>query len=211
MRLRSLLLSGALLVVLASATTLAVASRRIDAEQAAYSTPSAGRCTPTTLNRSAVLPGTGLAVSPLPDSYDASTQTQISLLGAAPGAIGAVHVSGSQTGTHAGRLLAYSQGDGASFVPAQGVPAGRDRDRARQRQGRRQRQPFAYHFVVAHQDPVDYAAAVTAPHGLHRDAALPLAPGTRTTRAGRDAPAPPRQPPAICSPRPTAAPAPAGR
>ncbi len=59
-------------MVLASATTLALASRRITAEQAAYSAPSAGRCTPSTLNASAVLPGTGLAVSPLPDSYDAS-------------------------------------------------------------------------------------------------------------------------------------------
>src|SRR5271170_5357292 len=116
MRLRSLLLAGALLVVLASATTLAVASRRIDAEQAAYSTPSAGRCTPTTLNRSAVLPGTGLAVSPLPDSYDASTQTQISLLGVPSGELSGVSVRGSRTGRHGGRLKAYSQGDGASFV-----------------------------------------------------------------------------------------------
>jgi hypothetical protein len=164
MRLRSLLLTGALLVVLASATTLAVASRRIDAEQAAYSTPSAGRCTPTTLNRSAVLPGTGLAVSPLPDSYDASTQTQISLLGAAPSAIGAVHVSGSQTGAHAGRLLAYSQGDGASFVPARGfLPGETVTVRGSVRVGARE-QPFAYHFVVARQNPVDYAAAVTLPH-----------------------------------------------
>ena len=69
-------------VVLASATTLALGSRRISAEQSAYTAPSAGRCTPTTLNVSAVLPGTSLAVSPLPDSYDASPQTQISLLGA---------------------------------------------------------------------------------------------------------------------------------
>jgi hypothetical protein len=39
-RVRSLLLGGAVLVVLASATTLALASRRISAEQAAYSAPS---------------------------------------------------------------------------------------------------------------------------------------------------------------------------
>ena len=94
-RLHRLLAGGAALVVLASATTLALASRRISAEQAAYSAPSVGRCTPTTLNRSAVLPGTTLAVSPLPDSYDASTQTQISLLGAPASAIAHVHVSGS--------------------------------------------------------------------------------------------------------------------
>jgi hypothetical protein len=164
MRLRSFLVAGAVLVVLASATTLALASRRIDAEQAAYSLPSAGRCTPATLNGSAVLPGTGLAVSPLPDSYDASTQTQISLLGAPSGAIGAVHVTGSQTGSHSGRLIAYSQGDGASFVPAHGfLPGETVTVRGSVRVGTRE-QPFAYHFVVAHQDPVDYAAAVAVPH-----------------------------------------------
>jgi hypothetical protein len=164
MRLRSLLAGGAVLVVLASATTLALASRRIKAEQAGYSVPNAGRCTPTTLNGSAVLPGTGLAVSPLPDSYDASTQTQISLLGAPPGKIGAVHVSGSQTGSHSGRLIAYSQGDGASFVPAHGfVPGETVTVRGTVKVGARE-QPFAYHFVVAHQDPVDYSAAVTQPH-----------------------------------------------
>ncbi len=163
MRLRSLLAGGAAVVVLASATTLALASRRITAEQAAYSAPSAGRCTPSTLNASAVLPGTGLAVSPLPDSYDASTQTQISLLGAPASAIGAVHVSGSQTGSHAGRLLAYSQGDGASFVPSRGfLPGETVTVRGTVRVGSAER-PFAYHFVVAHQDPVDYAAAVTVP------------------------------------------------
>lgn len=163
MRLRSVLACGAALVVLASATTLALASRRITAEQAAYSAPSAGRCTPTTLNASAVLPGTGLAVSPLPDSYDASTQTQISLLGAPAGAIGPVHVSGSLTGSHSGRLLAYSQGDGASFVPARGfLPGETVTVRGAVKVGSARR-PFAYHFVVAHQDPVDYAAAVAVP------------------------------------------------
>jgi Arylsulfotransferase (ASST) len=164
MRLRSVLLASALLVVLASATTLALASRRIDAEQAAYGVPSVGRCTPTTLNRSAILPGTGLAVSPLPDSYDASTQTQISLLGAAPSAIAAVHVSGSQTGAHSGRLLAYSQGDGASFVPTRGfLPGETVTVRGRVTVGA-VAHPFAYHFVVARQNPVDYAAAVPVAH-----------------------------------------------
>jgi hypothetical protein len=164
MRPRSFLVGGAALVVLASATTLALASRRIDAEQAAYSVPSVGRCTPSTLNRSALLPGTGLAVSPLPDSYDASAQTQISLLGAPAGAIEAVRVSGSQTGSHAGRLLAYSQGDGASFVPARAFQPGETVTvRGTVKLGAA-KQPFAYHFVIAHQDPVDYAAAVPVAH-----------------------------------------------
>ncbi len=162
-RLRSLLLGGAACVVLASATTLALASRRITAEQAAYNVPSAGRCTPSTLNSSAVLPGTGLAVSPLPDSYDASPQTQISLLGAPSSAIGGVRVSGSQTGSHAGRLLAYSQGDGASFVPSKPfLPGETVTVRGSVKVGSAER-AFAYRFVVAHEDPVDYAAAVSVP------------------------------------------------
>jgi len=166
-RLRSLLIGGAALVVLASATTLALASRRITAEQAAYSAPSAGRCTPTTLNGSAVLPGTGLAVSPLPDSFDASTETQISLLGAPPSLLGAVHVSGSQTGSHDGRLIAYSQGDGASFVtPRPFAPGETVTVHGRVKVGSRT-QPFAYHFVIAHQDPVDYAAAAALPQDFN--------------------------------------------
>src|SRR5271165_7092690 len=163
MRLRSFLVGGAALVALASATTLALASRRIDAEQAAYSVPSAGRCTPATLNRSALLPGTSIAVSPLPDSYDASTQTQISLLGAPASAIGAVRVSGSQTGSHSGHLLAYSQGDGASFVPARAFQPGETVTVRGTVKLATARQSFAYHFVVAHQSPVDYAAAVAVP------------------------------------------------
>ncbi len=45
-------------------------------------------------------------------------QTQISFLGAPASALSHLSVTGSQTGAHAGRLLAYSQGDGASFVPS---------------------------------------------------------------------------------------------
>jgi Arylsulfotransferase (ASST) len=165
-RLRGLLLGGGALVVLASATTLALASRRIEAEQAAYSVPSAGRCTPSKLNASALLPGTSIAVSPLPDSFDASTETQISLLGAPPSALGAVHVSGSQTGSHSGRLIAYSQGDGASFVtPKPFAPGETVTVRGSVKVGSKT-QPFAFHFVVAHQDPVDYAAAA-APSQQH--------------------------------------------
>ena len=79
---RRLLVIGSMIVVLSSLTTLALASRRIADEQAAFAAPSAGRCVPSTLNRSAVLPGTSVAVTPLPDSYDALPRTQVSLLGA---------------------------------------------------------------------------------------------------------------------------------
>jgi hypothetical protein len=67
-RLRGLLLCVGLLVLCCSATALAFAAKRIVTAQAASA--SAPRCVPSTLNRSAVLPGTTLAVSPLPDSFD---------------------------------------------------------------------------------------------------------------------------------------------
>jgi hypothetical protein len=90
----------------------------------AASTPTAPRCVPSALNRSALLPGTNLAVSPLPESLDASTATQISLLGVPASQLLHVQVSGSRTGAHAGRLEGYSQGDGASFVPSKPFQAG---------------------------------------------------------------------------------------
>ncbi len=162
MRLRRGLLGGALLVVLASTTALVFASRRISAEQSAYTAPSAGRCTPATLNRSAILPGTTLAVSPLPDSYVASPATQISLLGAPASAIGDLRVSASQTGSHAGRLLAYSQGDGASFVPSKPFVSGETVTvRGKVHEGSRT-QPFAFHFVIAHEDVSLAGAAATS-------------------------------------------------
>lgn len=159
MRLRRALVIGALVVVCISVIALALASRRIVAEQAAFSAPSAAACVPSALNRSALLPGTGVAVSPLPDSLDASPDTQISMLGAPASDLGGVRVSASQTGSHSGRLRAYSQGDGASFVPSRPFRAGETvtvRGRVKVGPARR---TFAYHFVVAHPDAVVYAAA----------------------------------------------------
>jgi Arylsulfotransferase (ASST) len=163
MPLRSLLAVASALTVLASATTLALAARRISAEQTAYAAASAPRCTPTTPNRSALLPGTGVGVSPLPDSYDASPRTQISLLGAPAGAISGIQVDGSASGRQSGRLVAYSQGDGASFVPSTSfVPGETVTVRGAVKVGA-SKQPFAFHFAVAHREPVDYAAATFAP------------------------------------------------
>jgi Arylsulfotransferase (ASST) len=162
MRLRKGLLCGALLVVLASGTALAFASRRIAAEQSAYSAPSAGRCAPTTLNRSTVLPGTTLAVSPLPDSYVASPATQISLLGAPVSALSDIRVSGSQTGLHTGRLLAYSQGDGGSFVPNRPFVSGETVTVHGKVNGGSRTQPFAFKFVIAHEDVSLAGAAATS-------------------------------------------------
>ncbi len=164
-RLRKGLLAGAVFVVIASATTLAIASRRIVAEQAAFRAPTAARCYPSTLNRSATLPGTSLNVSPLPDTYEASARAQISLLGAPAESIGGLHVSGSESGSHSGRLRAYSQGDGASFVPSEPFSRGETVTVRGEVKAGTHTQRFAYHFVVATQDVVPFAKP-SPPSGL---------------------------------------------
>ena len=58
-----------------------------------------------------------IGVSPIPGSHTALPTTQISIVGVPASKIGTIRVIGSVTGVHGGRLLAYSQGDGASFVP----------------------------------------------------------------------------------------------
>jgi hypothetical protein len=74
--------------------------------------------------RSAQLPGTHVYASPAPGSGTASPHTQISFLGASPGTIGDVSVVGSASGHHSGRVAPFSQGDGASFLPAQPFRSG---------------------------------------------------------------------------------------
>jgi Arylsulfotransferase (ASST) len=149
---RRLLLGGSMIVVLSSATTLAVASRRIADEQAAFAAPAAGRCVPTTLNRSAVLGGTSLAVTPLPGSYDALPRTQISLLGAPPQALSGVAVKGSVSGDHGGRLRGYTQGDGASFVPSAPFVSGETVRVTGSVSAGGHRQRFSFQFVIARED-----------------------------------------------------------
>jgi len=81
-------------------------------------------CLPASLAHSAALPGTGLDVSPEPGTDTANPHTQISFLGVPAAAIHTVTVVGRRSGSHSGRLLTYSQGDGASFVPAAPFAAG---------------------------------------------------------------------------------------
>jgi len=158
------LFCAGVLVALCSATTLALASKRIVAEQGAFRAPAAARCEPAKPNVSAVLPGTSLAVSPLPGSYDASPYTQISLLGAPTGALSGVRVSGSKTGSHSGGLRGYSQGDGASFVPSRPFRSGETVTvRGRVRSGSRT-QRFGFQFVVATPDRLPYSPP-TLPSG----------------------------------------------
>ncbi len=120
---RGLTWGNATLLVFAAAVGLG--GEDVVSRAASTPTPTtAPRCVPTALNRSAVVPGTNLAVSPLPESLDASASTQISLLGVPVTELSHVQVSGSRTGAHTGQLEGYSQGDGASFVPAKPFQAG---------------------------------------------------------------------------------------
>jgi len=81
-------------------------------------------CLPDTLQHSAALARTGVVVSPAPGTVTANPATQISFLGASAGDIDVVSVVGARSGPHPGRLRAYSQGDGASFVPASAFARG---------------------------------------------------------------------------------------
>jgi hypothetical protein len=156
-RLRRGLLAGALLIAVLAGAALAFASKHIAAEQAAYSGSSSGRCTPERIDASDALPETGVAVSPMPGSYDAGPETQISLLGVPASKLSAISVTGSQTGSHPGRLEAYSQGDGGSFVPEKPFEPGETVTVTGDVDTGSGTKPFAYHFTVARLDPIAYS------------------------------------------------------
>jgi hypothetical protein len=119
---------GALLVVGAAALALGGYA----SSSAAGSAASAPACLPAKLVQSATLPGASVDVSPAPGSVTANPNAQISFLGVRGSSIHQVSAVGSTSGGHAGRLLSFSQGDGASFVPAKAfAPGERVRVRAR--------------------------------------------------------------------------------
>ncbi|HEY2570392.1 MAG TPA: arylsulfotransferase family protein [Solirubrobacteraceae bacterium] len=156
-RLRKGLVIGGLVVALGCAATIALAAHRIKAEEAAFKAPAAARCMPSTSNVSATLPGTTLSVSPLPDSYDANSHTQISLAGVPAAALSSVGVRGSHSGKHDGHLRPYSQGDGASFVLDDPLSEGETATvRGKLRSGS-STHAFAFHFTVATQDVLPYS------------------------------------------------------
>jgi hypothetical protein len=78
---------------------------------------SAPTCVPASMETSALQAG-AVTISPLPGSRDASPQTQISFLGLPARDVAVDSVTGSRSGAHPGHLASYSQGDGASFLPA---------------------------------------------------------------------------------------------
>ncbi len=75
-------------------------------------------CVPQSYTHDAALASGRVDVSPAPGTVSANPHTQISFLGVPIGEIHDVRVSGSRTGPHSGDLKAYSQGDGASFLPS---------------------------------------------------------------------------------------------
>ena len=59
-----------------------------------------------------------VSVFPIPGARVAAPQTQITFRGVAVAHLGSVLVTGSRTGRHTGRLVADSDGQGGSFLPA---------------------------------------------------------------------------------------------
>jgi hypothetical protein len=120
-------------------------------------------CAPARLNASAALAGGAITVSPAPDTLDASYLTQISFLGVPAADIADVSVSGSRSGAHSGRLLAYSQADGASFLPRQPFAQGEVVTvHAVLRRGA-STTPFAWRFTVAEVDAVSRSLETPPP------------------------------------------------
>jgi hypothetical protein len=113
------------------------------------------------LNSSALKAGLA-TVSPLSGSRDASPRTQISFLGVPAAALAVLSVRGSRTGAHSGRLAAYSQGNGASFLPDRPFAEGeRVTVRARVRAGSTAR-TLIDQFAIAGQDPL-----TSTPEAIH--------------------------------------------
>ena len=120
-------------------------------------------CVPSRLNVSAALAGSRVTVSPEPDSRDASVATQISMLGPPASELAHVSVSGSLSGVHTGRLVAYSQGDGASFVPAKPFTQGETVSVHAQLDEGSKAIPFAWRFTAAVQDHGGHAGGSPRP------------------------------------------------
>src|SRR6187200_152386 len=61
---------------------------------------------------------TTFSVYPIPGTPTAGAKTTISFRGGNAAALGTITVKGSKSGTHTGKLLAHSDGNGVSFVPS---------------------------------------------------------------------------------------------
>ena len=159
---------------------------------------SAPSCASSTLNVSQALAGGAVTVTPAPESLDASHLTQISFLGVPAADISVLSVSGSRSGPHPGRIAAYSQGDGASFLPTKPFAEGEvvTVDAVLHRAGAST--PFSWHFTVAEVDSVSRSLETPPPpppppkaseleHFISRTELRPPA-VTVTTNSGSHAP-----------------------
>ena len=65
-----------------------------------------------------------VSVFPVAGGRVAAPSTQITLRGVPAGQLGAISVTGSKSGTHTGRVVSDSDGQGASFIPSRPFSAG---------------------------------------------------------------------------------------
>jgi hypothetical protein len=65
-----------------------------------------------------------VSVFPIPGGRLAAPSTQITFRGLPASQLGAISVTGSKSGTHTGRIVGDSDGDGASFLPSHAFTAG---------------------------------------------------------------------------------------
>ncbi|HTA12054.1 MAG TPA: arylsulfotransferase family protein [Solirubrobacteraceae bacterium] len=156
--------AGSALAV-AVAAIVAVAVALASASSAPKPPSLSPSCVPPQLNVSAALAGERVTVSPEPQSRDASAGTQISMLGVPASELAGVTVTGSHTGAHSGRLEAYSQGDGASFLPSHPFADGELVTVHAELLEGGHAVPFAWSFTVAvRDDPGSQSAAVGTGH-----------------------------------------------
>jgi hypothetical protein len=111
---RKLVLAVAAIVVVAVAAVLLVVNVGGDEVERA-TTPASVVSAPSPVPED--VPEDAVSVYPAPGVVSASRETQLSFRNVARDAIGDVEVKGERSGRHTGKLLAHSDGEGASFVP----------------------------------------------------------------------------------------------
>lgn len=89
-----------------------------------------------------------VSVFPIPGGRAAAPQTQVTFRGLPAKHLGRVIVTGSRTGRHRGRLVAHSDGDGASFLPAKPFSPG-EKITVRTELHVRGAREGTFHFTVA--------------------------------------------------------------
>ncbi len=138
--------------------------------------------------RSAQLAGTHVYASPAPATDTANPRAQISFLGAPSGSVTGVSVVGSASGDHEGRLAAFSQGDGESFLPSKPFTANESVTVSATISGR----PVSYSFRVATPYPTaqvpEFPASPATPPDSQSFTTMPgvKAPVMTVTGADRD-------------------------